>query len=86
MTTPEAIDPDLPNRILLAYCREHGVPCFDLTPAFDRASQESAEALYKARELHWTPRGNRVAAEAQARHLAPLVCGTTGAGQKQATE
>jgi hypothetical protein len=86
--TPDAIDPDLPNRILLAYCREHDVPCFDLTPAFDRASQESAEPLYKARELHWTPRGNRVAAEAQARQLAPLVCGTreAGTGQKQTTE
>ena len=83
---PDGIDPRLPNRTLLAYCREHGVPCFDLTPAFERASQESVEPLYKARELHWTPRGNRVAAEAQARYLAPLVCGTTGAGQKTATE
>ena len=83
---PDGIDPRLPNRILLAYCREHGVPCFDLTPAFERANQESVEPLYKARELHWTPRGNRVAAEAQARDLAPLVCGTIGAGQKTATE
>jgi hypothetical protein len=83
---PDNIDPRLPNRTLLGYCREQSVPCFDLTPAFERASQESAEPLYKARELHWTPRGNRVAAEAQARHLAPLVCGTTGAGQKQTTE
>jgi hypothetical protein len=81
-----SIDLRLPNRTLLAYCRERSVPCFDLTPAFDRASQESVEPLYKARELHWTPRGNRVAAEAQARHLAPLVCGATGAGQKQASE
>ena len=78
--TPDAIDPRLPNRVLLAYCRDHGVPCFDLTPVFDRASQESVEPLYKARELHWTPRGNRVAAEAQARHLAPLVCGTAEDG------
>jgi hypothetical protein len=83
---PDSIDPRSPNRTLLAYCRERGVPCFDLTPDFDHASQESGEPLYKARELHWTPRGNRVAAEAQARHLAPLVCGATGAGRKQASE
>lgn len=75
---PDAFDPRLPNRTLLEYCREQGVPCFDLTPAFVRASQESAEPLYKARDLHWTVRGNRVAAEAQARHLAPLVCPAPG--------
>jgi hypothetical protein len=81
---PDSIDPRLPNRTLLAYCGERGVVCFDLTPAFDRANQESVEPLYKTRELHWTPRGNRVAAEAQARLLAPLVCGA--AGQKPPTE
>jgi hypothetical protein len=78
--TADAIDPRLPNRILLAYCREHGVTCLDLTPVFERASRESAEPLYKARELHWTPRGNRVAGDAQARYLAPLVCGPAAPG------
>ena len=60
--TPEAIDPDLPNRILLAYCREHGVPCFDLTPAsiaparIGRAALQGAGTpLDPARE----PRGGR---------------------------
>jgi hypothetical protein len=80
--TPDAIDPRLPNRVLLAYCREHGLACQDLTPVLDRASRESVEPLYKAREPHWTPRGNRVAAEAQAPFLAPLVCGTTAARQE----
>ena len=51
-------------------------------PAGDRASRESVEPLYKAREPHWTPRGNRVAAEAQAPFLAPLVCGMTAARQE----
>jgi hypothetical protein len=69
-----AIDPGLPNRILAEYCRARGVPCFDLTAVFVQASRELAAPLYKARDVHWTPRGNRVAAEAQARDLAPLVC------------
>jgi hypothetical protein len=82
--TPDAIDPRLPNRVLLAYCDDHGVDCLDVTPAFDRASQESIAPLYKTRELHWTARGNRVAAEAQARYLAPLTCGTPGGGHGHA--
>jgi hypothetical protein len=74
--TPDAIDPRLPNRVLLAYCRDHGLTCQDLMPVLERAAHESAAPLYKAREPHWTPRGNRVTAEAQAPFMAPLVCGT----------
>jgi hypothetical protein len=80
--TPDTVDPQLPNRVLLAYCRDHGLACQDLMPMLDRASRESVEPLYKAREPHWTPRGNRVAAEAQAPFLAPLACGTTATRQK----
>jgi len=76
--TPDVIDPWLPNRVVAGYCRAQGLPCFDLTPAFVRASQESVEPLYKARDAHWTVRGNRVAAQAQAGHLAPLVCPASG--------
>lgn len=68
------IDPALPNRLVLEYCRSRGLSCFDLTPAFVRASQQSADPVYKTRDSHWTIRGNRVAAEAQAVYLAPLVC------------
>jgi hypothetical protein len=69
-----AIDPGLPNRILAEYCRAQGMPCFDLTAVFVQARRERPAPLYKERDVHWTPRGNRVAAEAQARDLAPLVC------------
>jgi hypothetical protein len=72
--TSDTIDPWLPNRIVAEYCRAHGLSCFDLTPALIRASEESAGPLYKTRDAHWTVRGNRIAAEAQAEHLAPLVC------------
>jgi hypothetical protein len=72
--TAERLDPALPNRVLLAYCAQHGIACIDLTASLVHASRTSPEPLYKLRDTHWTVRGNRVAAEAQARQLAPLVC------------
>ncbi|HSE95580.1 MAG TPA: hypothetical protein VLD61_06780, partial [Methylomirabilota bacterium] len=74
----EAIDPGLPNRVVGEYCRAQGIACFDLTADFVQAGRGSPAPLYKARDGHWTPRGNRVAAEAQARYLAPLVCPANG--------
>jgi hypothetical protein len=70
----EEIDPRLPNRVLAGYCREHGIPCLDVTDALEKARQDSPAPLYKQRDTHWTVRGNRVAAEAEAASLAPLVC------------
>jgi hypothetical protein len=78
--TAAAIDPALPIRVLADYCRVRGLFCFEVTPALVRASQESPEPLYKTRDVHWTVRGNRVAAEAQADHLVPLVCPQHRAG------
>jgi hypothetical protein len=69
-----ALDPSLPNRQLATYCQHTALPCVDLTPVFVEASRTSAEALYKQRDTHWTIRGNRVAAEAEAEFLASLVC------------
>jgi hypothetical protein len=71
---PAEIDPLLPNRVLLDYCRAVGLSCYDVTPDLVAASQESPAPLYKHRDTHWTIRGNRVAAEAQARWLRTLVC------------
>jgi hypothetical protein len=76
--TPARIDASLPSRVVAGYCRARGLACFDLTPAFVRASQEGAAPLYKARDAHWTPRGNRVAAQEQGGYLAPLACPTAG--------
>jgi hypothetical protein len=70
----DALDPSLPNRQLAAYCEHAALPCVDLTPIFVEASHASAEPLYKTRDAHWTIRGNRVAADAQARFLLRLVC------------
>ncbi len=70
----DALDPALPNRQLAAYCQRAALPCVDLTPVFVEASRASAEPLYKQRDAHWTIRGNRVAADAEAEFLAGLVC------------
>ena len=76
------IDPRLPNKRLAAYCASRGLPCVDLTDAFVAASQGSDEPLYKKRDGHWNIRGNRIAAEAQARHLSGVVCPTADGGKK----
>ena len=72
------IDPRLPNTRLAAYCRTAGLPCFDVTPALVAASGASTAPLYRFRDTHWTVRGNRVAAEAEAADLAGLVCPSAG--------
>ena len=68
------VDPLLPNRVVLEYCRVSALACYDPTADFIASSRQSTEPLYKARDTHWTVRGNRVAAEAQARWLHPFVC------------
>ena len=67
------IDPDLPNTLLREYARMRGIPLVDLTPAFV-AENAVAEPLYKLSDIHWTPRGNRVAARWLTEFLTPLVC------------
>lgn len=69
------IDPRLPNWWLSEYARTRGLPHVDLTAAFaDASRREGSEALYKRRDTHWTPRGNRLAARALVDFLAPRVC------------
>jgi hypothetical protein len=78
-----AIDPRLPNRTLDAYCRTKAIRCLDVTDALVKAREESPAPLYKQRDTHWTVRGNRVAAEAEAAGLAPLVCpGASGSNAR----
>jgi hypothetical protein len=82
VTGPEPldVDPFRPNRVVLEYCRAASLACHDTTPDLIAASQQSPARLYKLRDTHWTVRGNHVAAESQARWLAPLVCPRPHAG------
>jgi hypothetical protein len=61
-----AIDLDLPQRRLGAFFAQRGVPCLDLRPALTADS-------YAPRDTHWNERGNRLAAEAVARWLPPIL-------------
>ena len=71
---PIEVDPLLPNRVVLEHCRASALDCYDPTADLVASRQQSSEPLYKVRDTHWTVRGNRVVAEAQARWLHPLVC------------
>jgi hypothetical protein len=68
------IDPGLPNALLEEFTRSRGIPHVDLTPVFAAEHAAAREPLYKRNDNHWTPRGNRVAAESLAAFLAPLLC------------
>jgi len=68
------IDPDLPNARLREFAETRAIPLVDLTPAFVAARGTDPAPLYKRNDNHWTPRGNRVAADALTAFLAPLAC------------
>jgi hypothetical protein len=55
-----------------AYCAHleaGGVPCLDISDALIEATRTSGERLYYWLDIHWTPAGYSVAAEAVARRL-----------------
>jgi hypothetical protein len=45
------------------------IPCLDLTPSLKKAAKDDGDRLYFKFDVHWTPRGNSVAAETTARVL-----------------
>lgn len=51
-----------PQRLLVSWSREQGIPVVDLQPVFERAG--SAEQLYFRNDFHWTAQGHQLAAEA----------------------
>ncbi len=51
------------------YVDARGVPCLNISDDLVRAAREGGERLYYWLDIHWTPAGNRVAAEAVARYL-----------------
>ena len=69
------IDPGLPSGMLAEYAQARATPLVDLTAAFaDEFRHEPGQLLYKRRDIHWTPRGNRLAARVLVDFLAPLAC------------
>ena len=70
--TPEQVERQRPQRELQAMCEELGIPVLDLLPALRMAQKEEGDT-YHLRDTHWNPRGHRVAAQAAAAFLAPLL-------------
>ncbi len=58
---PESFDLEFPNSLISGYCRQLGLRCLDLLPAFQE--QGRAATLYALRDTHWNEAGNRLAAE-----------------------
>ncbi len=57
----EQYDFHKPQRLLLAWCREQGIPTVDLLPAFEATG--SQETLYFRNDFHLTVSGHRLAAQ-----------------------
>lgn len=57
-------DSERPGRVLAALCEELGIPLVDLLPIFKERKRSSRERFYYETDPHFTPHGNRVAAEA----------------------
>ena len=56
------LERDLPQKKILAFCAEHGIPCLDLLPILRAAEREGH--TYHLRDTHWNARGNEVAGRA----------------------
>ena len=68
---PAGLDVAVPQRRLLEFFAERGVPVLDLLPAFARAARErDAGGFYLNNDTHWSVSGNEIAAREIARFLA----------------
>ncbi len=66
----EAFDLGLPNRKILDICKRNRLNCVDLLPAF---REHSRKLLHYPYDMHWNDAGNRLAGEAMAKYLAPVI-------------
>lgn len=57
------------NETFCGYLSQQGIPCLNITQDLIAEGQRSPERLYYWLDIHWTPKGNRVAAESVSRHL-----------------
>ncbi|MCA1959714.1 MAG: GDSL-type esterase/lipase family protein [Desulfomonile sp.] len=62
-------DMDKINRELGRFCRDEGLRCLDLLPAFRKAYEEGRRPLYHRFDDHWNTRGHEFAAELVADYL-----------------
>jgi lysophospholipase L1-like esterase len=57
------------NEKFCGYVDQQGIPCLNITRDLIREAQHNRDRLYYWLDIHWTPKGNRVAAESVAHYL-----------------
>jgi hypothetical protein len=57
------------NETFCGHLSQQGIPCLNITQDLIGEGQRSQERLYYWLDIHWTPNGNRVAAQSVARYL-----------------
>lgn len=57
------------NEKFCGYLDQQSIPCLNITQDLIGEAQHSKERLYYWLDIHWTPKGNRVAAQSVARYL-----------------
>jgi lysophospholipase L1-like esterase len=57
----ERLDLDLPQKVVISFCRRNGIPVLDLLPVFK--SHNDPKRLFFRSDLHWTKEGHRIAAK-----------------------
>ena len=62
----EAYDLEVPQRTLAEFLTARGIDHVDVLPAFRQRAR--SERLYRLRDTHWSPAGNRLAAELLLEH------------------
>jgi lysophospholipase L1-like esterase len=62
----DAYDLERPQRTLVEFLTARGIDHVDVLPAFRRGARN--ERLYRLRDTHWSPAGNRLAAELLLEH------------------
>jgi len=62
-------DLDGPTARVLEWCKDRGVACLSLVPAFRIARDSGAERLHFTHDGHWTAAGHRLASEAVAQFI-----------------
>ncbi len=73
---PERYDFEKPQRLLLAWCGQHEVPCLDLLAVF--RSEPDVGGLYLPDDPHWSRAGHEAAARAILPALRDLLAGQRG--------
>lgn len=60
---PSEIDPDQPQRRMVSWGAQRGIPVFDTLPVFRAWADDGGSPLYVERDGHWTAAGHALAAK-----------------------